>query len=297
MDDGGGKHLKHNAQETFRLNRLSWTNINQNHDINHQSLSAEIKVEQHQQLSLHHDQDRRLQLDPTVVCDNYAAFEQQQGYSCECDRYEQFDVIVNCTDTLPASCNADNTTCYNRTLALVVNDEALTIISQLCSLFTETPLLQQQQSDNGTMQDQLDICFTTRPVVAGNYDAQGMESCVTSLNGQECLSCTILQSDDDISQCQQDSALSQINITGGSYVDFDCTNIWDDIQGTCQLAVSGLIVPNFDTSGLSLIDNGNTASSTTSAAFAVTSTAMPLVSRIIVSSFLMIPTILIFGGE
>jgi hypothetical protein len=231
------------------------------------------------------------QLDPETVCENFAGFANESSYDCDCERYGTVDVLVNCSEAMSMpTCSSDNSTCYNRNFAVVMDPNALTIITQQCSYFTASPLL-----TNGTEQptstskettpvEQLDICFITRPVVPGNYSAQGMDMCSTTLNNQNCSKCEVVSGDDAIKNCQETSFVAELNVTGESYVNFDCTNVVADAKGTCQLAVSGVIVPNFDAAR-------NAGANTTE----VSSDAGALVQNILVSIGMMVGGLTFFS--
>lgn len=161
-----------------------------------------------------YSQTRKLQQDPAAICELYNTALDGE-LVCTCARFDRRDTKISC-DYVESSCNADSSICYNSTIDIIVNVDALSSSVKQCTYF------------NTSVED---TCITVVPSELGNYTS--LASCDVTLNSEECNYCAI-----------SDTVNTTISATA---ISFDCCNVLDDKKSTNnQVGSNGGSFPNFD---------------------------------------------------
>jgi hypothetical protein len=166
----------------------------------------------------HYQQNRLLQQDPIALCDMFNAA--ADGIlDCTCSRYDKRDTRLSC-DYVNTTCNADASICFNATVDIIVDLDAKSKSVTQCTYSIK------ELNETAT-----DTCITVYPAALGNYTE--LDSCCTTLNGDECNFCYISDT--------PDLAFSPIAVT------YDCCNVVTDIKGTDNpVGANGAAFATFD---------------------------------------------------
>jgi hypothetical protein len=148
-------------------------------------------------------QNRLLQQDTDALCELYNAAG-NGTLDCTCSRYDKRDTRISC-DIVNTTCNADASICMNATVDIIVDLDAQSKSVTQCTYFIK------ESNETAT-----DTCITVYPAALGNYTE--LDSCCTTLNGDECNFCYISDT--------PDVALAPIAVT------YDCCNVVTDSKGT-----------------------------------------------------------------
>jgi len=155
---------------------------------------------------------RYLQQDPSFICEQFQ--NASNGLlQCGCSRYDRKDVLIEC-DYTTETCNADESICFNQSVAIVVNEVSVSEEVMSCTYFS-------------TYDSPLDTCIKVTPDLPGRFNET--ITCEVSLNGEKCNYCV------------------PCNKKGNITISFDCCNIEPDIKSTCQqISEQGATIPQFD---------------------------------------------------
>jgi hypothetical protein len=139
---------------------------------------------------------------------------------CTCSRYDKSDTRISC-DYVNTTCNADASICFNATVDIIVDIDAQSKSVTQCTHFI------MESNETAT-----NACITVYPAALGNYTE--LDSCCTTLNGDECNFCYISDT--------PDVTFSPIAVT------YDCCNVVTDIKGTDNaVGANGAAIATFDT--------------------------------------------------
>jgi hypothetical protein len=136
-------------------------------------------------------------LDPEDIC---AAYQRSGLFSCKCDRYDKYDVIIDC-NFYDLQCDSMNITCIAMNFTIVLASPGINQRMTTCSDFVNADPPQQ-------------TCIEIKPDTPGLYNAT--VKCGGALNGQGCQSCA---------QCTDNE-----NTT----ITLDCSNVVSGKVSTCQ---------------------------------------------------------------
>ncbi|GKY97264.1 hypothetical protein MPSEU_000684800 [Mayamaea pseudoterrestris] len=123
--------------------------------------------------------------------------------TCTCERFGTIDVKVFCTD-VGETCNSDQSSCFIRTVELVVTSNQQSRVTTSCT--------------NSTTAADLVTCVQVFPGTLGNFGT--IQKCAATLNGDLCSSCT---------ECV-DKRNPTTNTTS---ITVNCCNVKEDAIQTC----------------------------------------------------------------
>jgi hypothetical protein len=152
-------------------------------------------------------------LDPEDIC---AAYQRGGLFSCTCERYDKYDVIIDC-NFHDLQCDSMNITCIAMNFTMVLASPGINQRMTTCSDFVNADPPQQ-------------TCIEIKPDTPGLYNAT--VKCGGSYNGQGCQSCA---------QCTDNE-----NTT----ITLDCSNVVSGKTSTCQpVSENGATSPLFPAGG------------------------------------------------
>jgi hypothetical protein len=152
-------------------------------------------------------------LDPDDIC---AAYQRSGQFECTCDRYDKYDVIIDCT-FFDLQCDEMNITCIAMNFTMVLASPGVNQRMTTCHNFVNADPPQQS-------------CIEIKPDTAGVYN--DTFKCGGLYNGALCQSCE---------QCTD---------TENATITLDCSNVVAGKISTCQPVVAnGATSPLFPAGG------------------------------------------------
>lgn len=158
---------------------------------------------------------RNLQQNPDFICGEFEAAS-SVPLTCNCERYLEDEVQVNCQFDDEICGTGDNPVCITQSARILINAEGNAYEVESCS-----------QLVSGDVPTK--TCSTVVAAVPGDYP-KGIESCSTTYNDNACNYCIPCTNED-----------------GTLAITFDCCNIETDVKQTCgNVTSTGATSPQFD---------------------------------------------------